>query len=100
MRAEDLKLAFTNAPPLLIQDVLLSRAESLSLNENLLHCALSIIITHGGEGFQKFRRNLQESAPSTEYKVDLHQTPLHPLPAFDIDESTIVGGAEVIDAIF
>ncbi|KAF8952571.1 hypothetical protein BDZ97DRAFT_1603354, partial [Flammula alnicola] len=100
MQVKDLEDSFDKAPPLSISDVLLNSAESASLKENLVHCILRIIVTHGGEPFKKFHADLDRTSPSTEHKIELHQTPLHPLPAFDIDESTIVGGAEVVDAIF
>lgn len=49
--------------------------------------------------FNKFQRDLKHVAPQSAHKIYLHQTPLHPLPALDIDESTIIDGADV-DAIF
>ncbi|KDR71311.1 hypothetical protein GALMADRAFT_39882, partial [Galerina marginata CBS 339.88] len=100
MQLKDLEDSFNNALPLSILDILLTAQESKSLNENLVHCILRIIVTHGGESFKKFRADLERTCPSTEHKIDLHQTPLHPLPAFDIDESTIIGGAGVVDAVF
>ncbi|KAF8151426.1 hypothetical protein B0H34DRAFT_620877, partial [Crassisporium funariophilum] len=78
---------------------LLTSEELTCLNNHLVHCILRIITTHGGNSFTQFQRNIIDSAPATKHKIDLHQTPLHPLPAFDIDESTIVGGAEVVDSI-
>jgi len=100
MQVKDLEDSFNKAPPLSITDVLLTSKESDCLQEHLVHCLLRIIVTHGGDTFKKFRADVDRTTPSTEYKIELHQTPLHPLPAFDIDESTIVGGAEVVDAIF
>jgi hypothetical protein len=100
MHVSDLEDSFDKAPPLSINDILLTSKESASLNENLIHCILRIIVTHGGDQFKKFYADLERTCPLTEHKIDLHQTPLHPLPAFDIDESTIVGGAFVVDAIF
>lgn len=104
-RIQDMQLpvfeeAFRSAPPLYISDILLSPSESTAFTNHLVHCILRVIVTHGGKAFAQFQSELDRSCPSTEHKIELHQTPLHPLPAFEIDESTIVGGAEVVDAIF
>lgn len=99
MKVSDLEKAFDQAKPLSLDAILLNRTESEDLNRNMVHCILRIIVTHGGEGFQKFKADLQRTTPHSQDKIELHRTPLHPLPAFDIDESTIVGGAQVTDAI-
>ncbi|KAF8153776.1 hypothetical protein B0H34DRAFT_753214 [Crassisporium funariophilum] len=96
----DLEASFAKAPPLSITDVLLSSEEAQTLSINLWHCILRIIVTHGGEGFKKFLSDLNRTLPCTDHKIEIHKTPLHPLPAFDIDESTIIGGAEVVDKVF
>ena len=100
MQVDALQASFDSAPPLALSDILLTSTESTILNKQLLHCILRIIVTHGGDSFKKFKPDLEKMTPWTPQKIDLHQTPLHPLPAFDIDESTIVGGAEVVDAVF
>lgn len=66
----------------------------------LRHCSLRIIVEHGGNKFAKFRQALNEALPMTPDKIELHQARLHPLPAWNIDESTIIGNAEVVDAIY
>ena len=61
---------------------------------------MRIIITHGGDNFSRFQGDLERVIPQSTHKIDsLHQTPPHSLP-LDIDESTIVGGADAVDAIF
>ncbi|KAF8074686.1 hypothetical protein FPV67DRAFT_1474575 [Lyophyllum atratum] len=100
MQVSDLEAAFTAAAPLAIHDVVLNPVESAQLRTNLTHCILRIIIAHGGDGFNKFVKYVDRTLPCSEHKIELHKTPLHPLPAFDIDESTIIGGAEVVDAVF
>jgi hypothetical protein len=100
LQVSDLSSSFDHAPPLALTDILLNSDESEDLYQNLHHCILRIIMAHGGESFMKFDKDLEQTALWTPYKIDLHQTSLHPLPAFDIDESTIVGGADVIEAIF
>ncbi|KII95550.1 hypothetical protein PLICRDRAFT_25991 [Plicaturopsis crispa FD-325 SS-3] len=100
MLVSDLTSAFDRAPPLSLFDILLNEVESETLDACLVHCVLRIIITHGGEKFAKFREALELSAPTTDNKIEVHRTPLHPLPPVEIDESTIVGNSEVIDATF
>jgi hypothetical protein len=65
----------------------------------LVHCILRIVVNHGGEGFKKFQEALHRSFPTTPRKIDVHKTDLHPLPTWKIDKSTIVGNAEVDEAI-
>ena len=100
MQVTDLEVAFNCAAPLTINDILLNVTDSQQLHQNLRHCILRIIVTHGGKNFAKFRDDLGHTSPRSTDEIALHQTSLHPLPAFDIDESTIVGGAQVVDAIF
>lgn len=100
MKLENFEKSFRTAPPLALQDILLSPSETLMLDRCLHHCILHIIITHGGEKFEKFKDSLEKSLPESEYKIELHKTPLHPLPAWNIDESTILGQAEVVEAIY
>lgn len=100
MQVSDLEASFDAAKPLSINDILLNQTESKMLHTNLTHCVLRIIITHGGDGFMKFTKDLELSVPWSADRIELHKTPLHPLPAYDIDESTIIGGAEVVDAVF
>ncbi|KAJ7438067.1 hypothetical protein FB451DRAFT_1344455 [Mycena latifolia] len=100
MKIADLNAAFDKAPPLTLQDILLTHPELELMDKCLRHCILRIIVEHGGEKFSKFRDALNESLPVTPEKIELHKTPLHPLPAWNIDESTIVGNAEVADAIY
>ncbi|KAJ7855702.1 hypothetical protein B0H13DRAFT_2357728 [Mycena leptocephala] len=65
----------------------------------LQHCILRIIVDHGGDKFQKFCEALDNALPVTPDKIELHKTPLHPLTAWNIDQSTIVRNEEVVDAI-
>ncbi|KAJ6617239.1 hypothetical protein B0H10DRAFT_2384929 [Mycena sp. CBHHK59/15] len=91
MRISDLNAAFDAAPPLSLKDILLSVPELELMDKCLRHCILRIIVEHGGEKFAKFRKALDTALPVTPDKIELHQTHLHPLPAWNIDESTIVG---------
>jgi hypothetical protein len=99
MKLEDFAAAFDQAPPLRFSDINHSSEEATLFKRCLTHCLLRIIITHGGEGFTHFRRKLQETLPVTPDAIQPHKTQLHPLPTWKIDESTIVGNAEVDEAV-
>lgn len=99
MKIKDFYSAFDKAPPLSIKDILLSVPEAELMDKCLRHCILRIIVDHGGENFEKFRTALDNTLPVTADKIDLHKTALHPLPAWNIDQSTIIGNEEVVDAI-
>lgn len=103
-RIEDLNLkifqeAYLNAPPLKLQEIVLLGPDQKQFKENLIHCIIRIIIKHGGSGFQKFRARSDKEQPITTDKIPVHQTELHPLPTWPIDESTIIGNAEVDEAV-
>ncbi|KAJ7764572.1 hypothetical protein DFH07DRAFT_867253 [Mycena maculata] len=100
MRIADLTAAFDAAPPLSIDDILLTAPEMVMMDKCLRHCILRIIVEHGGEKFKQFCEDVNKSLPITPEKIELHKTPLHPLPAWNIDESMIIGNTEVADAIY
>ena len=56
-------------------------------------------MNYGGPGFKKFEKDLEKHQPETAEKIRVHTTNLHPLPSWNIDESSIVGNAEVDLAI-
>ncbi|KAG2008793.1 hypothetical protein CC2G_014185 [Coprinopsis cinerea AmutBmut pab1-1] len=99
MKLEDLNESFDTAEPLLVSDILHSSEEDALFTECLTHCILRIVVAHGGEGFKKFEKKLAETLPRTDRAIDVHKTDLHPLPTWKIDESSIVGNAEVVEAI-
>ncbi|KAJ7778068.1 hypothetical protein B0H14DRAFT_3095841 [Mycena olivaceomarginata] len=82
------------AAPLSIDDILLSTPELQLMDKCLCHCILRIIVEHGGERFECFCDELNKSLPVTPEQIDLHKTPLCPLPAWNINESTIIGNTE------
>ncbi|KAJ7731865.1 hypothetical protein B0H16DRAFT_1427291 [Mycena metata] len=100
MKIADLDSAFDSAPPLSMDDILLTAAETEVMDKCLRHCILRIIVDHGGEHFKKFCDNVDGSLPVTADKIETHKTPLHALPAWNIDQSTIIANAEVADAIY
>jgi hypothetical protein len=100
LNLHDFESCAEHAAPLAIDDILLNAEETKFFNNSLIHCILRIIVTHGGEKFRKFQEALELHQPETEEKIELYKTPLHPLPAMNIDESTIIGNADVVEAIF
>lgn len=100
MRTADLIHAHFTAPPLSINDIVLSQDESFALQNRLQHTALRLIVRFGGQPFAKFRDAVEASTPVTSQKIPLHKTEIYPLPAMDIDESKTTGNAEVMETIF
>lgn len=78
-----------------MKDILHTSDESKLFKENLKFCILRIILKHGGDGFKRFEKDLEKNQPVTADKIKLHQSDLYPLPAWNIDESSIIGNAEV-----
>ncbi|KXN82724.1 hypothetical protein AN958_02062 [Leucoagaricus sp. SymC.cos] len=97
--AGKLKDAIQSAPPLTVPDILLSKEEEKSFRQHLIYTILHIIVMHGGDCFQRFQKDLNANQPSTNETIEVHKTPLYPLPAMNIDESTIIGNAQVDEAI-
>ncbi|KAF7372061.1 hypothetical protein MVEN_00064400 [Mycena venus] len=87
------------ARPLTVDDIALNAAETQVFIENMVHTILRIIVRHGGEGFAKWKKELDESQPVSADTIDVHQTPVHPLPTMEIDQSTMRGNVEVIEEI-
>lgn len=54
---------------------------------------------YGGDVFEKFKDDLNDFQPHSDLKLEPQQTKLYPLPAWNIDESSVVGNIEVIQAI-
>ena len=99
LNLKDLQSSFLNAPALSIMDIIHTKDERQSFKTNLIFTILRIIVKQGGPGFSRFQEDLDKGQPETVDKIKTHKSELHPLPAWDIDESSIKGNAEVIDAI-
>jgi hypothetical protein len=59
-------------------------------------------VNYGGAGFKKFQTDLDKNQPFTDDKIPITQetqVELHPLPSWNIDESSIIGNMEVDEAI-
>lgn len=103
-KIEDLDLkkfqdAYLAAPPLKLEDIVLLGDDQRQFKKNLIHCILRVIVKHGGPGFQKFQKDLQDEQWVSPEQIPVHKTEQHPLPTWPIDESTIIGNAEVDEAV-
>ena len=99
LKTQTLDDGITNAGPLRLEDLELTESECTLMNNVLVHTILSIIVAHGGEGFAKWSNDLKNSQPHSSDTINVHQTSIHLLPAMEIDESTITGNVEIIEAI-
>jgi hypothetical protein len=99
MLAKDFHDGIMNAPPLTLDDIQLNDSEADQWYECMTHTILRIIVNHGGSGFDRWRDDLEKCQPVTSDKIAVHKTDVHLLPAFEIDESSIVGNVEVNDCI-
>ncbi|KAG6916062.1 hypothetical protein DXG01_008587 [Tephrocybe rancida] len=98
LETTDFQKSFLDARPLRITDIIHTADESRQFKNNLVFTLLRLAVRFGGDGFKKFEGQLEKRQPVIS-KIDTHQTEIHPLPAWEIDESTIVGNAEVDNAI-
>ncbi|KAJ7101667.1 hypothetical protein C8R44DRAFT_747125 [Mycena epipterygia] len=94
-----LDTSILNAPPLRIEHLLLTDAEAEFHTQNMVHTILRIIVRHGGPGFKKWQKDLDAMQPKSSETIDVHKTPIHPLPSMEIDENSITGNIEVMSAI-
>jgi hypothetical protein len=99
LQTADLNTSIFNAPPLTLNDIILNDADSKFFTKNMVHTILRIIVLHGGEGFERWHKNLDASQPISTDIIEVHKTALHPLPAMEIDESSITGNVQVIEEI-
>ncbi|KAF8205369.1 hypothetical protein K438DRAFT_1918070 [Mycena galopus ATCC 62051] len=95
----DLNKSILVAKHLTIDDIALNPTEAAFFNGALVHTIVHIIVRHGGEGFAKWQAEVDAVLPASEEKIEVHKTPIHPLPTMEINESTIVSNTEVIDEV-
>ncbi|KAJ7157684.1 hypothetical protein C8R43DRAFT_1096056 [Mycena crocata] len=87
------------ARPLTVDDISLNATDTAFFIENMVHTILRTIVLHGGEGFEKWKADVDAAQPVSADVIEVHKTPLHPLPTMEIDESSITGNVEVIEEI-
>jgi hypothetical protein len=95
----DIDNAFDHAPPLSPDDVVLNPEECKRQREYMVHTVLRIAVQYGGEGLGKHQNKVTESLPTTHQKIEAHKSELYPLPAMNINESSVTGNADVINTI-
>lgn len=102
MLTSDYLLSFVRAPPLSLHDMLLTPSEIQAFTDLLRHTVLSIIVNHGGPAFTCFKPAVDPSASRTtvDCKIPVHTTEVFPLPTMEIDESTIIDNAKVVESMF
>lgn len=99
MQTSDLLNSFDAAPPLSLDDILHTPAEAKLFHESLTHAALRDLVS-SSDLFTRFRSEVDKCLPATDDQIPLHRTEVYPLPAMNIDESSITGNAEVVDTMF
>ncbi|KAK7692084.1 hypothetical protein QCA50_005491 [Cerrena zonata] len=100
LQTQDLLDSVDQAPPLRLEDILLSPDENKHLHACLRHTILRVIIQHSGGRFDHFKDDLERTTPVTDRKIEVHKTDVLPLPAMPIDESSTLGNATVVNEIF
>ncbi|KAF8148869.1 hypothetical protein B0H34DRAFT_679538 [Crassisporium funariophilum] len=73
-----------NAPPLRLENLLLTSEESELMEQAL------VLTSHWND-------ELRENVPKSTETIVAHQTSLHPLPSMEIDKNTITGNIEIIE---
>ncbi len=99
MNVSDLQAAFDAAEGLSLDDILHTPDEAAFMDRCLRHTILRVIVEYGGEGFSKYRAQLNQAQPWSDNVIEVHKTALYPLTGWPIDESTIAGNADVVEAI-
>lgn len=100
MKTADLLASYQRAPPLHVDDILTTPAENQRLNEAFKHAVLRIIVAHGPPGFARFSKQVAQDVVRSEDQIPVHKTEVAPLPTMNINESSIVGNADVFEAMF
>ncbi len=100
MQTADYLASQDAAQTLAITNIILTSKENVMLHDCLLHMILRIIVAFGGEDFNCFQDDLAACQLVMPDQIPMHTTETFPLPAKNIDESSVTGNVEVIDTIF
>lgn len=100
MTTQALLDSINTAPLLSLDDIVLTADEQAFHRKCTIHAVLRILVNHGGEHFVRFKKDIESCRPDSADKIPLHKTDIYPLPAMNINESSITGNAEVMEAIF
>ncbi|KZV81634.1 hypothetical protein EXIGLDRAFT_685766 [Exidia glandulosa HHB12029] len=99
MRAEDAHNAFLKAGPLDWTDIIHSTAEAEIWRESLIDTICCIAVEYGGEDLQKFQHALDKMLQPDSKQIEVHTSDIYPLQTMDIDQASILGNVDVINAI-
>lgn len=88
------------AMPLALSDIVLTADEQEFHRRCIIHTVLRALVDYSGEHFNRFKKDVENCRPDSDDKIPLHKTDVYPLPAMNINESSITGNAEVMEAIF
>ncbi|KAF8593298.1 hypothetical protein BDV93DRAFT_429166, partial [Ceratobasidium sp. AG-I] len=94
------KSAFLKAGPLKIEHIIHNQEEKSDHRQLMIHAIARVIVKTGGEYFNQYQSLLDASQFAPAPVIDVHTTNIYPLPAMEIDESSINGVISVMDAIF
>jgi hypothetical protein len=100
MLTSDLMQHLDKAGPLTFEDIDHSPEERSTFRSRLINTVLRIIITHGGKHFEVFKPSLQQFETPTELAIPTHQSVIRPLPAMNIDQSSVVGNSAVPETVY
>jgi hypothetical protein len=98
MKQKDIEKAYQDAPALAVDNILLNLDEMALWKKCMQHAVLRCIVYQGGEQFKRFKADLAKSTPKSSEVLDLRKTELYPLPAMEIDESSLKGCIEANEA--
>lgn len=99
MKTCDYLKSYDEAPPLEVEDILLTADENAQYRHNLQGTVLRILVNQAPEHFGRFKSDVEKHHPPTSESITLHKTDIYPLPAMNIDESSTAGNADVMEAI-
>ncbi|KAG8775449.1 hypothetical protein FRC12_001484 [Ceratobasidium sp. 428] len=86
----------SSASPLQLDDIALTPEEYRLEETSLVQTVLGILIEHGGEAFSRFKKPFKEDFP---HLAPIGANKLHPLPAMNVNESSVDGNIDVYEAI-
>jgi hypothetical protein len=97
--AAELDKSIAQAPPLSIENLEFTETEGTFFHKNMIHTILRMIVRYDGEGFECWKKDLDESQPVSDDQITLHLSPVHLVPAMEIDENLTKGNIKIIGAM-
>ncbi|KAJ8089939.1 hypothetical protein PM082_018517 [Marasmius tenuissimus] len=100
LKTADLIDAFLKASALQVSDLLHNNDEKLLFDHCLVHDIVQIIIEFSGQDqLRVYQTTAKQKQPVSLHRIEVHKTKVYPLPALNIDKSTIKGVGEVDEAV-